>query len=82
MSMRTMRCCFNVTDDIQEPLTWFVDHVLTSTLTTRVILRRSTTRLGLMNARIYGVQFATAQTLTFLDSHCECVPGQCASHTL
>lgn len=43
---------------------------------TRVILRRSEKRLGLMNARIYGVQFATATTLTFLDSHCECVPGE------
>ena len=42
----------------------------------KVLLVRTERRLGLIRARIFGVECAHGRTLTFLDSHCECVPGK------
>ncbi|XP_014772773.1 polypeptide N-acetylgalactosaminyltransferase 13 [Octopus bimaculoides] len=39
----------------------------------KVRIIRSTTRLGLIRARLFGVNASRSEIITFLDSHCECV---------
>lgn len=41
----------------------------------KVRVLRSERRQGLIRARLYGARHATAPTLTYLDSHCECTQG-------
>jgi polypeptide N-acetylgalactosaminyltransferase len=42
----------------------------------QVKLLRARQREGLIRARIMGAAAATADMLVFLDSHCECTPGE------
>ena len=67
-----MFSCVSDHEQLQEPLEWFIAHHFNHS---RVVLQRTNARLGLIQARLYGVQFAHAQTITFLDAHCECVEG-------
>lgn len=49
------------------------DHV--ATLPVPVTIVRQGSRTGLMRARVAGARRATAETLTFLDSHIDCQEG-------
>lgn len=62
---------FCSTEELQVPLQHFLLKFLPKV---RVI--RTPKRLGLMSARIFGVEAAVGQTYTFLDSHCECTEGK------
>lgn len=48
-------------------------YVLTLPVRTRVL--RLAKREGIVAARLLGAKNATADTLTFLDAHCECTTG-------
>ncbi|XP_074604842.1 putative polypeptide N-acetylgalactosaminyltransferase 9 isoform X2 [Brevipalpus obovatus] len=41
----------------------------------KVKIVRAKRREGLIRARLLGAEYATAETLTYLDSHCECTEG-------
>lgn len=46
-----------------------------ATLPVRTKVLRLAQREGIVAARILGAKTATADTLTFLDAHCECTNG-------
>ena len=48
----------------------------------KVKIVREKERVGLIRARLTGAKFATAEVLTYLDSHCECAAGQTPSISL
>lgn len=41
----------------------------------KIHVYRTGARIGLIRARVFGAQRASAPVITFLDSHCECVEG-------
>jgi len=49
------------------------DHL--DSLAVPVHILRTSTRIGLIKARLMGAQHAKGDVLTFLDAHCECTPG-------
>lgn len=49
--------------------------VFVKTLSVRIKIIRAQQRVGLIRARLMGAAEATADVLTFLDSHCECTKG-------
>lgn len=44
-------------------------------LPAKIVLLRHSSRKGLIQARLFGVKYATAKVLVFLDAHCECNQG-------
>ncbi|XP_050419271.1 polypeptide N-acetylgalactosaminyltransferase 5 isoform X2 [Patella vulgata] len=60
---------FSDMDHLKRPLEKYVAQL------PKVRLIRASKREGLTRARIIGFEAAKAQTLTFLDAHCECFPG-------
>ncbi|XP_012946869.1 putative polypeptide N-acetylgalactosaminyltransferase 9 [Aplysia californica] len=61
--------CDEILDHLKQPL---LDYVAKLRIV-RVV--RTTKREGLIRARLLGFANITAQTATFLDSHCECTDG-------
>ncbi len=60
------------TDHLGKPL----EDYMAAALPQYVKLLRARQREGLIRARIMGAAAATADMLVFLDSHCECTPGE------
>jgi len=61
---------FSTKDYLEKPLQEYVKNYPVP-----IILSRTMSRVGLIQARLLGASKATGKVLVFLDAHCECIQG-------